>query len=47
MKNYHTSEKFTIWEDKDYRYFIQMKDGEIERKAYDIAAEAIEAGWIR
>lgn len=47
MKNYHTNDSFTIWENEKYEYFIQMKDKEIEPKAYDVAAEAIEVGWIR
>lgn len=38
---YHTNDKFTIWEDKDYFYYIQMAGCEVEQKAYSTAAEAI------
>lgn len=47
MKNYHTSDNFTIWADKDYRYFIQMKGKEMEDKAYDRASTAMEEAYNR
>jgi hypothetical protein len=42
MRIYHTNDKFTIWENENYLYFIQMNDKEIESKSFDFAAAAIE-----
>jgi len=47
MKNYHTNENFTIWENENYLYFIQMNGKEIESKSFDFAADAIEEAVSR
>ena len=41
MKIYTQNDKFTIWENENYLYFIQMSGKEIESKSFDFAAEAI------
>ncbi len=47
MKNYHTNENFTIWENAEFEYFIQLNGKEVEQKAYRTAAEAIEEAYKR
>jgi hypothetical protein len=42
LKIYHTNDKFTIWENENYFYFIQMSGKEVESKSFDFAADAIE-----
>lgn len=42
MKKYYSPEKFTIWENEEFEYFIQMAGKEIEDKVYNRASEAIE-----
>ena len=41
MRIYHTNEKFTIWEDIDFTYFIQICGEAMELKSFKTAAEAI------
>lgn len=41
MRIYHTNENFTIWEDIDFTYFIQMSGEAMEIKPFKTAAEAI------
>ena len=41
MKIYTQNDKFTIWENENYLYFIQMSGKEVESKSFDFAAEAI------
>lgn len=43
MKIYTQNEQFTVWMDTSYLYYLQMAGSEIEPKAYDLAAEAIES----
>lgn len=47
MKNYHTNESFTIWENKEYEYFIQIAGKEVEPKAFKTAADCIEEAYRR
>lgn len=47
MTIYTQNEQFTVWIDTSYLYYLQMAGQEIEMKAYDLAAEAIEEGWSR
>ncbi len=42
MKIYTKTDKYTIWENENYLYFIQMSGKEIESKSFDFAADAIE-----
>jgi hypothetical protein len=42
MRIYTQNEEFTIWENENYLYFIQMSGKEVEPKAYDLASYAIE-----
>ncbi len=41
MRIYTQNEKFTIWEDIDFTYYIQMNDEDMEFKQFKTAAEAI------
>lgn len=41
MRIYTQNEKFTIWEDTDFTYFIQMHGENIEPMQFKTAAEAI------
>ena len=41
MRIYHTNDKFTIWEDTDFTYFIEMRGEPMEFKQFKTAAEAI------
>lgn len=45
MKIYTQNDKFTIWENENYLYFIQMNGKEVESKSFDFAAEAIEVAY--
>lgn len=47
MKNYHTNENFTIWENEEFEYFIQLNGQEIEPEVHRTAAEAIEEAYRR
>jgi len=47
MKIYTKTDKFTIWENENYLYFIQMSGEEVESKSFDFAAEAIEEAVSR
>lgn len=47
MKNYHANENFTIWENEEFEYFIQLNGQEVEDKVYRTAAEAIEEAYRR
>lgn len=41
LKIYTQNDKFTILENENYLYFIQMSGKEIESKSFDFAAAAI------
>ncbi len=41
MRIYTQNEKFTIWEDIDFTYFIEMRGEVMELKQFKTAAEAI------
>ena len=41
MRIYTKTEHYTIWENEDYTYQIQLKDKELDSVVYDIAADAI------
>lgn len=47
MKIYTQNENFTIWENENYLYFIQMSGKEVESKSFDFAADAIEKAISR
>lgn len=47
MRIYTQNEEFTIWENENYLYFIQMSGKEIESKSFDFAADAIEEAVSR
>jgi hypothetical protein len=47
MKIYHTNENFTIWEDIDFTYFIEMSGEAMELNPFKTAAEAIEEAYRR
>lgn len=41
MRIYTQNNKFTIWEDIDFTYFIEMSGEAMELKPFKTAAEAI------
>lgn len=41
MRIYTQNEKYTIWEDIDFTYFIEMRGEAMELKQFKTAAEAI------
>ena len=41
MRIYTKTEQYTIWENEDFTYQIQMAGKEVDSKIYDIAADAI------
>lgn len=41
MKIYHTNKQFTIWEDIDFTYCIEMNGKSMELRKFKTAAEAI------
>lgn len=41
MRIYTQNEKFTIWEDIDFTYFIEMRGEPMELKQFKTAGEAI------
>lgn len=47
MRIYTQNEKFTIWEDIDFTYFIQMHGEPMEFIQFKTAAEAIEEAYKR
>jgi len=43
MRIYTKTEHYTIWENEDYAYQIQLKNKDLDSVVYDIAADAIVA----
>ena len=41
MRIYTQNEKYTIWANENYLYFIQMSGKEVESKSFNFAADAI------
>lgn len=41
MRIYTKTEHYTIWENEDYTYQIQLKNKDLDSVVYDIAADAI------
>ena len=47
MRIYTQNEQFTIWEDIDFTYFIEMNGEPMELRKFKTAAEAIEEAYRR
>ena len=41
MRIYTKTKHYTIWENEDYTYQIQLKNKDLDSVVYDIAADAI------